>query len=572
MSVSRRAWLKMAALTAGAASAGGAMAEGTHPPVVARVTSKGSGKVDYGPAIEELRRYIELHLTEFGLPGMTVGLADREGFTAVITAGWANVDRKEAVRADHLFQIGSISKSMTALCIFRLADAGKLDLDATVQSLMPELPLPSTPFTVANLLDHSSGLPDDAPFFPRGGDGKLWLGFAPGSSMSYSNTGYGILGMIVEKIEKCPFPECVAKLVFEPLGMTGARGQLEAIDRPEFAMGYRPLFGDRPFPRRGLLDQAPWVDFAEASGSVGASAPMMNRYVRFLIDCGAGKGAPLFSDALAKRYATDNIDAPIFGPKARYANGLAVVQFDGRSLLHHTGGMVAFSSSIHVDPPEGVGAFASTNVMIGDYRPRHVTAYACSLMRAARSGKPASPAPAEVPPEVVANAADYAGRYRSASGETIELRANGDRLTLAFEGGQAVMQMPGPDVFLALHKKYSLHPFEVQREGGKVVRIWWGETAFASDPAKLPALASKELQVFAGRYDNDSPWLGNVRILARGDKLYVDGGGPLESQAGGFYKFPGTQTERVWFDAIVDGQAQRLNFSGADFLRRPDEA
>jgi CubicO group peptidase (beta-lactamase class C family) len=522
--------------------------------------------------VEELRRYVELHLAEYGLPGLTVGIADREGFSAVITGGWANVDRHEPVRADHLFQIGSISKSMTALCAFRLADAGKLDLGATVQSLMPELPLPSTPFTVAQLLDHSTGLPDDAPFFPRGGDGRLWLGFAPGSSMSYSNTGYGIVGMIIEKIERRPFPECVARLVFEPLGMNGARGQLEAIDRPEFAQGYRPLFGDRPFPRRGRLDQAPWVDFAEASGSVGASAPMMNRYIRYLIDVGAGKGAALFSDALARRYATANIDAPIFGPKARYANGLAVVPVDGRPLLHHTGGMVAFSSSIHVDAPEGVGSFASTNVMIGEYRPRAITAYACMLMRAARSGKPAGAAPPVVPAEVVEKAADYAGRYRSASGETIELRANGDRLTLVFDGGEAVMQSAGPDQFLALERRYSLHPFDAEREGGKVARIWWGETAYAVDPSKLPAQPSKELQAFAGRYDNDSPWLGNVRILVRGDKLWVDGGGPLTRRADGFYGFPGSETERVSFDAMIDGKASRLVFSGTDFLRRPDEA
>lgn len=570
MSVNRRTWLKFAAVTAGAAGAGAAAAQTRRPAAQAVVTSR--GKTDYSAAIEELRRYVELHLEEFGLPGMTVGLADREGFAAVITAGWANVDRAEPVRPEHLFQIGSISKSMTSLCAYRLADAGKLDLDATVQSLMPELPLPSTPFTVAQLLNHSTGLPDDAPFFPRGGDGRLWLGFAPGSQMSYSNTGYGIVGMILEKIERRPFPEIVARLVFEPLGMAGARGQLEAIDRPEFVTGYRPYFSDRPFPRRGRLDQAPWVDFAEASGSVGASAPMMNHYVRYLIDVGSGKGAPLFSDALAKRYSTPQIDAPIFGPQARYASGLAVVPVDGRPLLHHTGGMVAFSSSIHVDAPEGVGSFASTNVMIGDYRPRMVTAYACMLMRAARTGKPANAAPAVVPAEVVEKAADYAGVYRSAAGETLELRASGDRLTAVFQGGEAPMQAAGGDQFLILHRKYSLHPLGAEREGGKVVRLWWGDTAFASDASKLPPPTPKELHALAGRYDNDSPWLGAFRVVTHGNKLWLDGGGPLEPQPGGYYSFPGSQTERVWFDAMVDGEAQRLNFSGTDFVRKPDEA
>jgi CubicO group peptidase (beta-lactamase class C family) len=570
MTVSRRTWLKMAALTAGTAGAGAASAQAQRPPVVATVTSV--GKTDYSAVIEELRRYIERHLDEYGLPGMTGGLADGEGFTAVITAGWANIDRAEPVRPEHLFQIGSISKSMTALCAYRLADAGRLDLDARVDRLMPELPLPSTPFTVAQLLDHTTGLPDDAPFFPRGGDQRLWLGYAPGSKMSYSNTGYGIIGMILEKVEQRPYPEIVVRQVFEPLGMAGARSQLAVIDRPEYAVGYHPYFTDRPFPRRGRLGEAPWVDFAEASGSIGASAPMMTRYVRYLIDAGAGKGAPLFSDALAKRYVTATTDAPIFGPKARYASGLAVVQVDGRPLLHHTGGMVAFSSSIHVDAAEGVGGFASTNVMIGDYRPRAITAYACMLMRGARQGKPAAAAPAVTPAEAVEKAADYAGRYRSASGDAIELRANGDRLMLGFDGGEAVMQSAGPDQFLALHRKYSLHPFGAERENGKVVRIWWGDLAYASDPARLPPPAPKALDAFTGRYDNDSPWLGTFRVVARGGKLWVDGAGPLEPQAEGYYSFPGSDTERVWFDAVVDSKAQRLIFSGTDFVRRPDAA
>jgi len=571
MAVSRRDWLKMAAFTAGAAGAGSALAAGDRPAAVSLVAANGTSKIDYAPALEALRQYVELHLSEYGLPGMTVGLADQDGFVATLTAGWANVDRREPVQTRHLFQIGSISKSMAGLAAFRLAQAGKLDLDAKADGLLPGVPLPrEASFTVAQLLDHSTGLPDDAPFFPRGGDERLWLGYAPGSKMSYSNTGYGLVGMILERIEKRPFHEILEREVFQPLGMTGARGLLSVENRPEYATGYRAYLTDRPYPRRGRLGEAPWVDFTEASGSVGASAATMTHYVRYLIGAGQGKGGPLFSDALARRYVTANIDAPIFGPGARYANGLAVVQVDGRSLLHHTGGMIAFSSSIHVDGPAGVGGFASTNVMIGDYRPRAVTAYACMLMRAAREGKPLPAPPAVVAAEVVDNASAFTGRYVSAGGEAIELRPNGDRLSLGFAGGEAVLQRTGPEQFLALHPRFSLHPIDVEREGGRIVRVWWGGTAFAAEPGKLPGATPADIRALVGRYDNDSPWLGTFRVVARGDKPWVDGAGPLERQADGSYRFPGSDTERVRFDAMFDGEAQRLNFSGVDFLRRPD--
>jgi hypothetical protein len=94
--------------------------------------------------------------------------------------------------------------------------------------------------------------------------------------------------------------------------------------------------------------------------------------------------------------------------------------------------------------------------------------------------------------------------------------------------------------------------------------------AYAVDPSKLPAPSPAAVKALEGRYDNDSPWLGTFRICARGDKVWADGAGPLQRQPDGTYKFPGADCERVTFDAVEDGQAQRLNFSGIDFLRRPD--
>jgi CubicO group peptidase (beta-lactamase class C family) len=76
-----------------------------------------------------LRDYIEQHRTAWGLPGMTVALVTRDGYEAILTSGFADIERNIPVGPDHLFQIGSISKMFTALAAWSLIDEGRLSPD-----------------------------------------------------------------------------------------------------------------------------------------------------------------------------------------------------------------------------------------------------------------------------------------------------------------------------------------------------------------------------------------------------------------------------------------------------------
>ena len=354
MVVDRRTWLKLATVGAGASVAGAALAAPpAQPSPVVTIVSKGAGATDYGSALAHLSDYIALHLKDYGLPGMTFCVSDKDGFVAVINAGWADVDKRIPLGPDHLFQIGSISKSFAAICVLKAAAAGKLGLDDALADHLPGVPLPVERITIRQLLTHSTGLPDDAPFFPRGGDQRLWLGYAPGSRFSYSNTGYALLGLMLERIHGKPYAAIVQTEALVPLGMTGTRGSIRTKDMAQYAVGYWPYLQDRPFPQQGHLGIAYFTDFTESAGCVAAPGVEMARYIRYLIGAGSGHGAPLLSDADARAFTTPVIDAPVFGPKAHYAFGLGVVPVNGRQLLHHTGGMMAFSSSIHIDPEGG---------------------------------------------------------------------------------------------------------------------------------------------------------------------------------------------------------------------------
>ena len=584
MTVDRRTWLKLVTVSAGAgvassgiATSAAAMSPPANPAPTITYLSKGTGKTDYSKALGLLADYIALHLKDYALPGMTFCVADKGGFSAVIDAGWSDVDRREPVGLAHLFQIGSISKSFVAICVLKAVAAGKLKLDDHIATHLPGVPLPPELITVHQLLTHASGLPDDAPFFPRGGDERLWVGYAPGTRFSYSNTGYALLGAILERIHEKPYGEIVRTEGLMPLGMTTAKSSIRSEDMPLYAVGYWPYFQDNPFPQGGRLGVAYFTDFTESAGCIAATSAEMTHYLRYLIGAGVGHGGLLLTDADARLFTTPVIDAPVFGPKARYAFGLGVVPVNGRQLLHHTGGMMAFSSSMHIDPEAGVAAFASTNARIGSYRPRDVTAYACELMLAARTGAPAPAAPPIKYDDRIEKAADYAGRYETLGGEVIALRADGQKLLLAYQGQEVVLHGQGGDMFAVPHPRFDQLLLTFNREGGKEsgkpVSAWWGDVLFAKDAAdRTPAPVPPALAAMAGLYMNNDPWAGNFRIFARADGLWVDGADPLVALPDGGYRVDKEAwgCERIRFEALVEGRPQRAIASGVDHTRMAD--
>ena len=113
-------------------------------------------------AMSELSRYVEQHRADWGLPGMTLCVVDRTGFTGFITSGWANVETRTPVGPDHLFEVGSISKMIAALSIATLQQEGKLSTQAKYSMLMPDVAIrDGADITLQHLLDHTSGLPEE---------------------------------------------------------------------------------------------------------------------------------------------------------------------------------------------------------------------------------------------------------------------------------------------------------------------------------------------------------------------------------------------------------------------------
>ncbi len=556
MSLNRRVFM------VGAASASMAGAAG------AAIIAPGANAAE-ARALEAIAAYVEAHRRHFGLPALGVALVSG-GKSFTILSGTRDYRETQPLNGDELWQIGSISKSFVALLCLSLQAEGKLTLDDELRQHLPEARLPGVssggPFTIRGLLDHTTGLPDFAPAMGT----KLWRGFAAGKGWSYSNTGYDLLGKMIARIEGKPLHQVIEERVCKPLGMAATRGAIQWRDRTRYPSSYAPVRPDRPVLNAMALAPAAWVDADLGAGSVAAPLADMARYLRFLIAVGQGKGTPLLTDNQARLWLENPVPQDPAEPAETYGLGLMHRMDDGRALLHHTGGMVSFSSAFHVDAAAAVGAFASCAVGGINYRPRLITLFALRALRAAASGVAIPTPPAlGVLPE---NAGDFVGSYAAADRGLTILPG----LMIEVDGQRAALQPAGGDVMVTAHPGLVDWPLVVVRDGkqpgtGAVVAIDHGPHRFirSGAAAALPT-TPPELAVLAGHYQSDDPWIGGISIVARGDRLYLGGVDPLRQTGKDEWApaFPKNSPERLTFDGHMNLAPQVLVWSGRRLDRR----
>jgi CubicO group peptidase (beta-lactamase class C family) len=250
------------------------------------------------------------------------------------------------------FRLGSVTKQFTAMAVLMLASHGFLKTTDPVCDYVDTCPDGWDAITIEHLLSHSSGIANftEQPGFDPmkaatpadtvASVGDIPLGFKPGASFAYSNTGYVLLGMVVERSSGLDYETFLEQRIFEPLGM--ADSGYEHGDTPGLAVGYASEFEPSgaldmsvPYAAGGLystvLDLQRWVDALDAHALVDAAA--MQRFVTPLAD------------------TTD------FG----YAYGVFVGDEDGRRLVSHAGVINGFSTHLAWYPDDGLMIALLTN-------------------------------------------------------------------------------------------------------------------------------------------------------------------------------------------------------------------
>ena len=264
----------------------------------------------------DLAAFVAEAANAYDVPGISVGVlvGGREIFTAhgattvtTTTATTAAVPATPvAIDERTLFHIASVTKSFTATALMRLAAEGRIDLDATVRTYVPELNLANEAhaarITVRNLLDHTGGLEwnliDTASSADPASsadaahdDGSLAAYVAklealpligePGARASYSQAGYNLLGRVIEKVTGQPYEQAVAELVLTPLGLTDTVFDLDDAMTRKFTIGHNR-------DAHGVLHTAtPWKSYPAGThgnnpggGAVSCAADLL-RWARF---------------------------------------------------------------------------------------------------------------------------------------------------------------------------------------------------------------------------------------------------------------------------------------------------
>jgi D-alanyl-D-alanine carboxypeptidase len=548
------------------------------------------------PAETNLDAYIADYMTAMNAPGMTLGLTDSSKTLRAAGYGFADIDKHIAVNEHHLFQIGSITKSFVALVLLQMRDEGKLDLQTPVLDYLPQLPIDARfgPVTIHHLLTHTSGLPDNLGIFLGDADARLVQGFQPGEHFHYCNAGFTILGLLIEKLDARPWRESVQARVLTPLEMTETVGVISTASRGRAAIGYQPFWDEQVYPRHGRLSPAPTLVMDDTAGCIASTPGDMARYARMLLNHGQGPHGHIVSEQSFALMSTPYIKAPDFSDTASYGYGIAIDTLDGHKILRHTGGMVAFASSIHVDIAGGVAAFASINAMQG-YRPTAVTQYAVQLLCAEREARTLPAAPAIASGLEVDNAADYAGTFTGSDGRQLQFAVEGKQLFLLSDGKRVLLQHTHGDNFIStIEGVFADHTFifrrtpapstksatppanasaasgaESQEKPGPVVEVSYGSDWYGNAKYSGPRTFTtpKQYAAFAGRYRSDSAWGGEALVYVLKGQLMLDGTTLHPIGAFLFRLGDDWMPDTAEFLRIFEGKPRILRIAGMDFSR-----
>ncbi len=519
------------------------------------------------PWIAQLDEFIVRHMRETGAPGLTLALANRDGLIRASTYGFADTKAGLKVVPETLFEIGSISKSFVGLALLQLREEGKLDLNKPIVEYLPWIKINSKfdPITTHHVLSHSAGLPG-APLLLDALLSELWTAYAPGQKFLYSNTGYNMLGFLIETLDKRPFADSIRIRLLEPMGMSASSPIITNETRRRMAIGYEPINEGRPFALHDTLAEAQWVEMDMAAGSIASTPADMAKYISMIANRGALPKGRLISEETFNLFIKPAIDSPFRGEKASYGYGLWVSDIEGHTRVRHTGGMVAFSSSFDVDVTSGVGAFASVNAGLRGYRPVPVTKFAVELMNASLAKKPLPKAPPPPPsPSEVKNAADFVGTFTSSDKRSLEFKAEGDKLVLLHKERRIVLQRAGRDLFLVNDPDFDTYLLGFGRDKEKVVEVFYGADWYPGSNYAGPKTFNypKEWEGFVGHYYNDSPWYGDVRIVLRKGQLLAEGVTALVPRTDGKFGLGDSEgADWVTFESVINGRAMRINLSG----------
>lgn len=320
---------------------------------------------------DELTEKLRSACAEHGTPGAAAGVlvGDR---VHVATHGVSSSELGQPVTPATLFQVGSITKTLTAAAVMILVQAGRLGLEDAVARHLPDLAdatgLDLDAITVEHLLSHQGGFDGDHLLVEGGDIGLAALVtarrmFPPGTGFSYSNAGFSIAGAVLEAVTGQRFEDFVRDRLLTPLGMTRAAFRADEAITHSVALPHLVL-GDDAYVLRGLGWQPGWelAPVDRPAGGLVASAEELIEWCRFQLTGVDTAGSQVLTADSLRRLHT-----PVVNADRRDDIALAwfVREIDGLATIGHGGVTAGYHSDLLIVPDRRVAFVGLTNATNG---------------------------------------------------------------------------------------------------------------------------------------------------------------------------------------------------------------
>ena len=351
-----------------------------------------------------------------GSPGCALGVIRNGTLSYARGYGLASVELGVPISPRTVFDIGSVSKQFTAMAVVLLAEEGKLSLDDEIQKFLPEIPRYAKPVTIRHLLHHTSGLRDYIDLLEWSGveeeavtDDRDALAvlvrqkapnFEAGAEFLYSNTGFFLLSVLVERVSGKSLADFAAERIFRPLGMTHTR----YVDRHDLIVPGKAASYSKN-PAGGFrLALANWEQTGD--GAVNTSIEDLVEWDRNFSSGKVGGQA-----ALRELQTTGVLND---GKPITYALGLVVDRYRGARTVVHGGSWAGFRAQLTRFPELGTSVIVLCN--LAESRPGALASKVADIVLGDRLTGPVPPVSRPDEPAraaAVERPADLAGTYRS---------------------------------------------------------------------------------------------------------------------------------------------------------------
>ncbi len=329
-------------------------------------------KQEYAHKFNKITKTVEKWRKEMGIPGVVLGVSI-DGEEYIDGLGVTNHAHPVEVDRDTIGQIGSITKTFTATAIMRLVDQGRVDLDASVQTYLPDFRVldddVSKRVTVRHLLSHNSGWIGDFYLDTGRNDDTLELfvqamadlpQLAPLCEIvSYNNAGFSVAGRLIEVLTDLPFEDAMKNLVFEPLHLEHSFFFANDVMPHRFLVGHKVQTDQHGHHTVEVIKPWAFERSLSAAGGIASNIHDLFKYAH----CHMQMGAPLLTPESAQAMRTTGT----YVNKAIGGIGLGwwIRNVNGTKVVYHSGGTEGQVSVLRWLPVEHIAFAMLTNARQG---------------------------------------------------------------------------------------------------------------------------------------------------------------------------------------------------------------